>query len=399
MKILHTADWHIGKHLHKIDLSEDLGLFFNWLIDTIKSENIDVLIVAGDVFDQANPSQSSFKQYYNFLERMLPLDCKVIISGGNHDSAAVLNAPKQLLEAFDITVVGGAPEKMEELFTVVEKNNEKVVIASVPFLKDRDIRKSAPGESYSDKILQIKEGLKNYFKKVNDIYTNNYAELPFIIMAHLFVQGSHTSDSERDIQIGNQAGVESDVFGNESDYVALGHIHKPQTISKSRNIRYSGSPIPFSFSEKSDKKEVIIFNVDKQEIEVNSHEIPVFRNLLVFEGSFSEVEKMIRDYDNETILMSLGELIVNEENESIGIRQQLEELMGDETIEKIDLVKSRLNFSNKVRGASEDFESGTDVSEVKPMEMFEKKLDRETEMENKNDLKNAFREILEDLNL
>src|SRR5690625_5906363 len=101
MKVLHTSDWHIGKQLHKFDLSEDLQLFFDWLFSVIESEKIDLLLVSGDIFDQANPSQAAFKQYYDFLKRLLPLRCKIILTGGNHDSAAVLNAPKELLKSFD----------------------------------------------------------------------------------------------------------------------------------------------------------------------------------------------------------------------------------------------------------------------------------------------------------
>src|SRR5690606_36976975 len=116
MKILHTSDWHIGKQLHKYDLSEDLNYFFNWLVNFIKTEKIDVLLVSGDIFDQANPSQAAFKQYYDLLKKLINRDCKIILTGGNHDSAAVLNAPKELLEAFDISVFGGAIENSSEMF-------------------------------------------------------------------------------------------------------------------------------------------------------------------------------------------------------------------------------------------------------------------------------------------
>ena len=105
MKILHTADWHIGKQLLKVDFSEDMDLFFDWLINCIKDNNINVLLMSGDLFDQANPSQAAMKQYYSFLKQLLPLQCKVILTGGNHDSPYVINAPKELLEILEIKVV------------------------------------------------------------------------------------------------------------------------------------------------------------------------------------------------------------------------------------------------------------------------------------------------------
>ncbi|MDX1327066.1 MAG: exonuclease subunit SbcD [Arenibacter sp.] len=400
MKILHTSDWHIGKQLHKYDLAEDLDLFFRWLIDYIKTENIDVLLVSGDIFDQANPSQAAYKQYYDLLKNLIHLDCKIILTGGNHDSPAVLNAPAELLRAFDITVIGGAKEAMEDMFIQVEKNSEKLVVAAIPFLKDRDIRKSAAGESYATKIEQIKVGLRTYFSKVSQHYSQNHPDKVFMVMGHLYVQGSELSESERDIQIGNQAGVEANMFGDLPDYVALGHIHKPQVVSETQNIHYCGSPIPLSFSEKEDRKQINVITLENNEIsKVEIVPVPKHRNLLTFEGNLQEVEAKLQTYSETTTLPSLVELIVNEERQDLEKRQAFEALTDSEFDNNLKIVKSRLNFKSKVRGASDAFAVGTDVSDVTPMQMFEKKLGLQSELENTEDLKNAFREIIEELNL
>ncbi len=400
MKILHTSDWHIGKQLHKYDLSPDLDLFFNWLINYIKTEKIDVLLVSGDIFDQANPSQAAYKQYYDLLKKLINLDCKIILTGGNHDSPAVLNAPAELLKAFDISVIGGATEEMVDMFVSVEKNNEKIVVAAIPFLKDRDIRKSVAGETYANKIEQIKSGLRTYFSNVNTHYNDKHASQVFILMGHLYVQGSELSDSERDIQIGNQAGVEANMFGEIPHYVALGHIHKPQVISLEQNIHYCGSPIPLSFSEKEDCKQINVITVENNTItNVEIVPIPKHRNLVTFEGSLQEVENKLNDYSEETTLTSLAEIIVYEESESIERRQAFETLIDSRPNTNLEIVKSRLNFKSKIRGASDAFAVGTDVADVTPMQMFEKKLELQSGMENTEELKNAFREILQELNL
>ncbi|WP_086478577.1 exonuclease subunit SbcD [Arenibacter amylolyticus] len=400
MKILHTSDWHIGKQLHKYDLAEDLDLFFRWLIDYIKTENIDVLLVSGDIFDQANPSQAAYKQYYDLLRSLIPLDCKIILTGGNHDSPAVLNAPAELLKAFDISVIGGAKDAMEDMFIQVEKNSEKLVVAAIPFLKDRDIRKSAAGESYATKIEQIKDGLRSYFWNVNEHYSQHYTDEVFIVMGHLYVQGSELSESERDIQIGNQAGVDANMFGTLPHYVALGHIHKPQVVSEAQNIHYCGSPIPLSFSEKEDRKQINVITLENNEIsKVEIVPVPKHRNLITFEGNLQEVEAKLQTYSETTTLPSLVELIVNEEREDLEKRQAFEALTDSEFDNNLKIVKSRLNFKSKIRGASDAFAVGTDVSDVTPMQMFEKKLGLQSELENTEDLKNAFREIIEELNL
>ncbi|MCM4170966.1 exonuclease subunit SbcD [Arenibacter sp. TNZ] len=400
MKILHTSDWHIGKQLLKYDLSEDLELFFTWLIAYIKSENIDVLLVSGDIFDQANPSQAAYKQYYDLLKNLINLDCKIILTGGNHDSATVLNAPAELLKAFDISVIGGAMEEVGDMFVTVEKNNEKLVVAAIPFLKDRDIRKSVAGESYATKIEQIKSGLRTYFSNVNEYYSQHHADQVFILMGHLYVQGSELSESERDIQIGNQAGVEANMFGEIPHYVALGHIHKPQVVSEAQNIHYCGSPIPLSFSEKEDCKQINVITVENNKIsQVAIVPIPKHRNLVTFEGSLQEVEDKLNAYFEETALTSLAEIIVNEESESLERRQAFDALTNSQPNANIEIVKSRLIFKNLIRGASDAFAVGTDVADVTPMQMFEKKLELQSDMENTAELKNAFREILEELKL
>lgn len=400
MKILHTSDWHIGKQLHKFDLSEDLNLFFDWLIDYIKIEAVDVLLVSGDVFDQANPSQAAFKQYYDVLRQLVQLDCKIIITGGNHDAAAVLNAPQELLKAFDITVIGGATEDISDIFITVKTKGEKLVVAAVPFLKDRDIRKSAAGETYATKIEQIKAGLQAYFLNINTHYQMHHADTFFIVMGHLFVQGSAVSESERDIQIGNQAGISAGMFQGVPNYVALGHIHKPQALSEEDYIHYCGSPVSLSFSEKEDQKQVNMITVKNNQVYgLDIVPIPKQRNLLSFTGSLEEVQKQITDYCEETALTSLAEVIVNEETESLERRQAFETFVNDQPNPLLQIVKSRLTFTNKVRGASDAFAVGTDVADVTPMQMFEKKLELQSGLENTDELKAAFRDILQELNL
>lgn len=400
MKILHTSDWHIGKQLHKYDLAEDLNLFFDWLINYIKTEAVDVLLVSGDVFDQANPSQAAFKQYYDVLRQLVQLDCKIIITGGNHDSAAVLNAPKELLNAFDITVIGGATEGISEMFIEIQKNGERLVVAAVPFLKDRDVRKSVAGETYAAKIEQIKAGLQTYFSNINTHYQMYHADDFFIVMGHLFVQGSAVSESERDIQVGNQAGVSASMFQGVPNYIALGHIHKPQAVSEENYIHYCGSPISLSFSEKEDQKQVNIITIKNNKMDgLEIVPIPKQRNLLSFKGSLEEVQKQITDYCEETALMSLAEVIVNEDTESLERRRAFETFVNDQPNALLQIVKSRLIFSNKIRGASDAFAVGTDVADVTPMQMFEKKLELQSGLDNTEELKAAFRDILQELNL
>ena len=399
LKILHTSDFHIGKQLLKVDFHEDMELFFDWLINIIQEEEIDVLLMSGDLFDQANPSQQAMRQYYMFLKRMIPLQCKVIITGGNHDSAQVLNAPKELLEILDVTIVGGAPESIEELFFHMEKNNQKIIVAAVPYLRDRDIRQALAGETYDDKIEQIREGLATYFKNVTNYHQLHFSGIPLLIMAHLFAQGAETTESEREIQIGNQASVESSIFGDNTSYVALGHIHKPQAIG-GENVQYSGSPIPLSFSEKEDIKRVIVLTVENDQVNIKSINIPAFRKLITLKGTLNEVLTKLSKYTSTTVLPDLIELQITEEQESIAKVKGLDELLSTAEYEGLQIVKGRIEFKQKVQGTATLLNNGEDVSQFEPIDLFKKRLEQDSSLE-KNDvdeLLNAFREILEDNN-
>ena len=115
MKIVHTADWHIGKKLHKHDLSEDFDLFINWLTKFIEDKKVDLLLISGDIFDLANPSSEARKQYYETLVKLKALDCKIIATGGNHDSPAMLDAPQEIMRALDLSVIGGLPQDLDEV--------------------------------------------------------------------------------------------------------------------------------------------------------------------------------------------------------------------------------------------------------------------------------------------
>ena len=397
IKILHTSDWHIGKQLSRIDFSEDMNMFFDWLIELIEKQSIDVLLMSGDLFDQANPSQQAMRQYYLFLKRMVKLDCKVVLTGGNHDSVQVLNAPKELLEILDVKIVGGAPVEISELFIEVEKNDERLVIAAVPYLRDKDIRQSVAGETYDDKISQMRIGLRNYFESINSYYSANFSNLPFVMMGHLFVQGVSISESEREIQIGNQASIEANVFGDKANYVALGHIHRPQIVG-SDHIRYCGSPIPMSFSEKSDMKQIVIVDFDNGNVKIEPIEIPVFRKLITLKGSILDIKNKLDNYQKVSVLSDLAELIVVEENENIESIQVLEQLLSEESFEGIELLKGKIEFKNKRKGTSDLLKNGEGIADFTPIELFQKRLAQDESIEDQSELMNAFRDLLEDLN-
>ena len=204
MRILHTADWHLGAHLVERDRLAEHRAFIDWLISVLKSERIDALLVSGDVFDAANPPQEAVALYYDFIQRLADLkSVKTVITGGNHDSASHLNAPRDLLRRFDVHVFGSAGQNVVDL--------GGAVVAAVPFLRERDLRQATAGVSMGDAQAQVRESIRAHYAAQLEALKAVANSRPLLAMGHLTVLGATTSDSERDIHIGNLGAVGADV--------------------------------------------------------------------------------------------------------------------------------------------------------------------------------------------
>ena len=232
MKILHTSDWHLGQRLLQMDRHEEFRMALDWLHSVIEKEKIEVLLVAGDIFDIGNPPNQARQLYYRFLRRLLNSTCRhIVITGGNHDSPAMLNAPRELLESFNIHVVGAATDNIEEELLVLknDKGEEELIVAAVPFLRDRDLRITKVGEEQQSRQARLQEGLQQHYQSLAEL-AQPYADqgLPIIAMGHLYAKGSVASDKQDNIYVGNRENMEAGQFPTVFDYVALGHIHRAQ---------------------------------------------------------------------------------------------------------------------------------------------------------------------------
>ncbi|HER39914.1 MAG TPA: exonuclease subunit SbcD, partial [Salinimicrobium catena] len=371
MKILHTADWHIGKKLHKNELSEDFDLFIDWLCDLLEKEQVDLLLVSGDVFDLANPSSEARRQYYRALMKMKQFNCKIILTGGNHDSPAMLDAPREILRELDVHIIGGLPENREEaVIPFFGKNKEpELLIAALPFLRDSDLRSATDGITYDDRLEATRNGIQNCFLEAAEICRSKFPNLPALAMGHLFAAGIETSESERDIQLGNQAAFEASRFGDYFRYIALGHIHKPQRVSAAVPTFYSGSPLPLSFSERKDRKRVLLIDTELG-WEPRNIEVPAFRSLLKISGNLEEIQFKLQDLSEKKELESLIEVELVEDQYDALKLYNLDELVSNFDKAGYRIVKHRASFLKNMKGAAEAFEAGMELQDLKPKDVF-----------------------------
>ncbi len=399
MKILHTADWHIGKKLHKHDLIADFDLFINWLTEKMVVLEVDLLLVSGDIFDLANPSSEARSQYYRALLKLRNLNCKIILTGGNHDSPSMLNAPKEILSELDISVIGGMPDTVEETLIPVKNNSGEItlVVAAIPFLRDADLRTANAGDTYEDRLAATRMGIETTFQTAAEQCAKHYPDVPAIAMGHLFAAGIETSESERDIQIGNQAAFEANRFGDGFKYMALGHIHKPQRVTAQIPTYYSGSPIPLSFSEQSDQKRILVLDTEKSFIP-QSIPIPSFRKLLKIKGDIIRLGAKLSALPSHDGLDTLIELELEEEVYDAEKMFQLDGLVSGFDTSGYEIVKHRTRFSNAHKKLGQLYENSEKLEDVRPKDVFMKKIsEHEYDTGTRQELLSAFEEILSEV--
>ena len=280
MKVIHTSDWHIGQTLHQFSRDEEHKYFFNQLKDIILEEKPDALIVSGDIFHSATPTVVSQRLYYHTLVELSQLydDLQIIVTAGNHDSPSRLEAPRELWEAFNVTVVGNIDfykesEKNELTFDTSKveipvKRNDEIVgwILAIPFLNAGNYPSLKENDTYSNRVFSFYNDLKNNLK-LNSKFTENHA---IIAMGHFMMSGVNSNSYNKMIG-GLESVAKEDILSlKEIDYWALGHVHHPQFVGE--NMRYSGSPFALTFNEIYPHS-VTVVDIENHNVDIKIREI------------------------------------------------------------------------------------------------------------------------------
>ncbi len=309
MKILHTSDWHLGRTLYGQKRYKEFSAFLDWLVQTIEKEEINALLVAGDIFDTSTPSNRAQELYYRFLAQVSTSCCRhIVIIGGNHDSPSFLNAPKALLHALNVHIVGSKTENPAQEVILLRKNqqtaqadteNIEAIVCAVPYLRDKDVRTQEAGETIDDKNRKLIEGIREHYAKVVQIAEEKREKarrkensfIPVIAMGHLFMAGGKTIDGDgvRELYVGSLAHIGEDSFPSSIDYFALGHLHVAQKVNGKAHIRYSGSPIPMGYGEAEQEKKIVIVEFDNKAQSIKELTVPCFQPLLRITGSHDNI--------------------------------------------------------------------------------------------------------------
>ena len=399
MRLIHTADWHIGRMLHDRQRYDEFEAFLKWMGEAIESLQVDALVVAGDIFDTGTPSNRAQQLYYDFLRAASESRLRhIVVVGGNHDSPSFLDAPRALLRALDVHVVGQASENVaDEVIVLHDKQGRpELIVCGVPYLRDRDIRTAEAGESIEDKERKLVEGTRKHYREVTEVAVEKRKELgadiPIVATGHLYTNSGKVGDGVRSLYVGTLAHIDAGVFPAELDYVALGHLHVPQNVFGQQRIRYSGSPIPMGFGEAGQEKSICIVDFEQGQLSVQLHPIPVFRELQQVRGDWSTIEAR------------LCELAASGAAAWLDVTHEGTEVLGN-FVERLEqLVK---NTQLEVLAKKDNARSGGESAPPPPIELKEQPPEKVFEMcltknqvppEQWPDLKQCFAEILQHCN-
>ncbi|MCE1154961.1 MAG: exonuclease SbcCD subunit D C-terminal domain-containing protein [Bacteroidales bacterium] len=403
MRFLHTSDWHLGRMLYAQSRLREFEAFLDWLLHTIEEQQVELLIVAGDVFDTATPASRVLNMYYDFLYRV-SLGCctNVVVVGGNHDSPSVLNAPAQVLKVLNVHVVGemtGDPE--EELIILRDRQGHaEAIVCAVPFLRDRDVRSVQVGDEVSSRQEQLIRGIVGHYRlvaeKAEELRRAAGRAIPVIATGHLFTQSERSEEFEgegvRDLYVGSLAYVDASLFPPTFDYVALGHIHRSQRVGGRDTLRYSGSPLPMGFREALYAKKVIIADTQDNRVLPRELEVPVFQSLLRLEGDFAGISERILQLKAGGSTAWL-EIELTSDELKPQLTEEIQELLAGSGLQALK-IKNR-NFAAHALQTGSEIRSLDDLTEE---EVFENCMnDHKVAEEEREELRRAFREILQQL--
>ena len=392
IRILHTADWHLGHRLYGNDRSTEHERALNWLLDVIRDESVDVLIVAGDVFDSMNPSNQARNQYYHFLSRLRETRCHTaVIVGGNHDSPTQLDAPATLLRYLNVHVVGGARDAIADQIVPVNLPGAAapaLVVAAVPYLRDRDLKYSVLGESASDKVVRLRASIRQHYVDIARAAREargGHLAVPIVATGHLYAAGAtDAEDRSTHIYLADRNNIEAGHFDACFDYVALGHIHQPQRVGGREHIRYAGSLIPLTFGEARTEQSVCLVEVGEagKAVLVRKLPVPIYRRLHTLRGTAAEVRQQITQLTDRQRGMEADDLApwldvrVETAHSIPGLREDLERLVTptEEEDDGRDLGLPRILRCMSVLPAGSAAEPGEpqlqNLEELHPEEVF-----------------------------
>ncbi len=404
MRLLHTSDWHLGQNFFGFSRHYEHQQFLDWLLLTLVEQQIDVLLIAGDVFDTANAPASAQQQLYQFLcaAKLNTPHLQVVIIAGNHDSPTRLEVPMPFLSAFDMVVIGQVTRQHQQIdverMVIPLKNQQGEVKAwclAIPFLRPSDVPKV---DNAKDAYL---EGIAALYQQATDCALDKRETGQAIIaMGHCHMLGSQVSeDSERKLVMGGIESLSSAIFAPEISYVALGHLHLAQKVGGDDRVRYSGTPLPMSFSEEHYQHSIRVIELDHDAIKSATsilipRTVPLYRIPKTKAEPLDAVLTLLQQHDWPIIPEQQQPYLlvrVQLEKPEPSLRQQIEQALANKSVK---LVKIETTYPSTTTDNEDKVMSLEDVQRLQPEDVFLKMYQQKFANLPSLELLGAFRDLI-----
>ncbi len=300
MRILHTSDWHLGQHFMGKSRQNEHQALVAWLVNQVEEHQVDVVLIAGDIFDTGSPPSYAREIYNALIVSLHDTGTQLVVLAGNHDSVATLGESRHLLARLGTHVIPSVADSRESQLLVLKNRAGELgaLLCAIPFIRPRDVMQSQAGQSAEEKQLSLQEAIRTHYQELYALAEACRSEydqrLPIVATGHLTTVGASTSESVREIYVGSLEAFPTSAFP-PADYIALGHIHRPQKVGGLEHIRYSGSPIPLSFDELGQRKEVLLVDVDETGLRrITALAVPLFQPLASVKGNLAELGTAIQ---------------------------------------------------------------------------------------------------------
>ncbi|WP_313602230.1 exonuclease subunit SbcD [Comamonas jiangduensis] len=271
MRILHTSDWHLGQNFMNHSREREHAVLIDWVLEQVEAHAVDAVLIAGDIFDTGTPPSYARALYYRLIAQLHQRKVALLLLGGNHDSVSVLSESLPLLHHLNTTVIAATGDAAQHVITLPVRGSTQpgCIVCALPFIRPRDVLTSQAGQSAEDKQRNLQSAIQDTYAQVfaaaqalqAQLQAAHGTRVPIVATGHLTTVGASSNESVREIYVGALEAFPTSAFP-PADYIALGHIHKPQKVGGLEHIRYCGSPIALGFDEAKQTKEVLLVDLN-----------------------------------------------------------------------------------------------------------------------------------------
>ena len=398
MRILHTSDWHLGQYFLGHSRQAEHEKLIAWLVEQTRLHAVDSVLIAGDIFDTGAPPSYARQLYYALILALRDAGVGLTLLAGNHDSVAVLEESRNLLTALNTVVVPSVQDDPNEQVRVLNSHDGTpgAIVCAIPFIRPRDVLQSIAGQSARDKQQSLQDAIHAHYQALFALAEQKRAELgahlPIIATGHLTTVGASASESVREIYVGALEAFPTAAFP-AADYIALGHIHRPQKVGGFEHIRYSGSPIALSFDEARQQKEMLLVDLSPDGLQsVTVLDVPCFQTLLSVKGSLKELESAIeavssQAQEGETIWL---EIVVAADDYLSDLQTRIQKMTENMPVEVLRVRRERSSAANTLQSQARET-----LNELTPDDVFARRLHSETiDDATRSQLLQMYREVV-----